>query len=78
MVKSKIHAAKGLWESLLAKAQEWWPDAEVDRTDGLKWVWPDRWIHLRPSNTEPIIRILAEAVEPGGADSLVTELKGRI
>lgn len=78
MVKSKIQATAGLWESLLAKAQEWWPDAEVDRTDGLKWVWPDRWIHLRPSNTEPIIRILAEAVEPGAADSLVSDLKGRI
>ncbi|MCA9438914.1 MAG: phosphoglucosamine mutase, partial [Candidatus Omnitrophica bacterium] len=61
MVKAKIPATDGLWESLESKAGDWWPDAEVNRLDGLKWIWPDKWIHLRPSNTEPIIRILAEA-----------------
>ena len=35
--------------------------AEVDRCDGVKLVWPDRWLHVRPSNTEPVVRIIAEA-----------------
>lgn len=78
MVKTKIPATTGLWESLQTKAGEWWPDAEVNRLDGLKWIWPNRWIHLRPSNTEPIIRILAEAPTQAEGKKLVEELKGKI
>lgn len=33
----------------------------VNTEDGIKFIWKDRWVHLRPSNTEPIIRIYAEA-----------------
>jgi len=78
MIKSKIPATDGLWESLQTKAGDWWPDAEVNRLDGLKWIWPDRWIHLRPSNTEPIIRILAEATDSTTANGLVEELRKKI
>ncbi len=78
MVKTKIPATPGLWETLEAKAGEWWPDAEVNRLDGLKWIWADRWIHLRPSNTEPIIRILAEAPSEMEGKRLVEELRGRM
>jgi len=35
---------------------------EIDQQDGIKFIWQDRWVHLRPSNTEPIIRIYAEAL----------------
>jgi phosphomannomutase len=34
---------------------------KTDNQDGIKFIWSDRWVHLRPSNTEPIIRIYAEA-----------------
>lgn len=44
---------------------------EIDRTDGLKVIWPDRWIQARPSNTEPIIRITAEAPTDADARALV-------
>jgi len=40
---------------LLATAEK------IDEQDGIKFIWSDRWVHLRPSNTEPIIRIYAEA-----------------
>jgi len=43
------------------------PDAVVDTQDGLRLAWPDRWLHVRPSGTEPIIRLIAEA--PSGADA---------
>ena len=39
----------------------------VDLKDGVRLDWPDRWVHVRPSNTEPILRIVAEA--PTGADA---------
>jgi phosphomannomutase len=44
-----------------------WPEARVDRLDGLRLDWEDRWLHVRPSNTEPIVRVIAEA--PGAEDA---------
>jgi phosphomannomutase len=41
--------------------EESYPGAGIDRSDGVKLAFPDRWIHVRPSNTEPFVRIAAEA-----------------
>jgi phosphomannomutase len=46
-------------------------DAEADERDGLRLSWPDRWLHVRPSGTEPILRLIAEAPTPAEADALV-------
>ena len=45
--------------------------AAVDRQDGLRLAWPDRWLHVRPSGTEPIVRLIAEAPEAGAAEELI-------
>ncbi|MCC7406989.1 MAG: hypothetical protein IT442_02895, partial [Phycisphaeraceae bacterium] len=37
--------------------------------------WPDRWVHVRPSNTEPIIRLIAEAKEPKAAQDLLNQVR---
>ena len=37
-----------------------YPDGRIDRTDGLRVTWPDRWFHVRVSHTEPIIRVICE------------------
>lgn len=47
-------------------------DAETDERDGLRLAWPDRWLHVRPSGTEPIVRLIAEAPTPAEADALVS------
>jgi len=44
---------------------------KVTTTDGLKLDFSDAWVHLRRSNTEPILRIIAEAQEKKRADELV-------
>ena len=36
-------------------------DARADRLDGLRLDWPGRWLLVRASNTEPIVRVIAEA-----------------
>ncbi|HRP07797.1 MAG TPA: hypothetical protein PLL69_04855, partial [Gemmatimonadales bacterium] len=46
-------------------------DAEQDHSDGLRLGWPDRWLHVRPSGTEPIIRLIAEAPTVAEAEELV-------
>jgi phosphomannomutase len=53
--------------------------AELVGSDGLKLVWPDRWVHLRASGTEPVSRIIAEApseTEAGELARLVREAVG--
>jgi phosphomannomutase len=46
-------------------------DASVDERDGLRLAWSDRWLHVRPSGTEPIVRLIAEAPTQADAEALV-------
>ena len=46
-------------------------DAEADERDGLRLAWPDRWLHVRASGTEPILRLIAEAPTKAEAETLV-------
>jgi len=46
------------------------PEAQIDRRDGLRLQWPDRWLLLRASNTEPIVRAIAEAPTAAEAQAL--------
>ena len=48
---------------------------EINKDDGIKFIWPNKWIHIRKSNTEPIIRIFAEAPTKDEVDELVNTLK---
>jgi phosphomannomutase len=50
--------------------QKHFADATADRLDGLRLDWPDRWLIIRGSNTEPIVRVIAEAPASSEAESL--------
>ena len=50
-------------------------DGEQDRTDGLTVSWPDRWFNLRPSNTEPVLRLNVEGPDEGAVEALVAAVK---
>jgi phosphomannomutase len=52
------------------------PEATRDRTDGLKLKLPEGWIHVRASNTEPLLRVAVEARSAQGADSLLAATLG--
>jgi phosphomannomutase len=52
------------------------PDAGADTRDGLRLAWADRWVHARPSGTEPIVRFIAEAPTRAGAEALVEACRG--
>ena len=49
------------------------PDATADTQDGLRLAWSDRWLHVRPSGTEPIVRLIAEAPTSAFAERLIEE-----
>ena len=50
-------------------------DVAFNDHDGLKILWKDKWVHIRKSNTEPIIRIISEAKNFEIAESLVNSIK---
>jgi phosphomannomutase len=56
---------------LYQRLQRRFPDAEPDERDGLRLSWRDRWLHVRPSGTEPIVRFIAEAPTAADADALI-------
>ncbi len=61
IVKTKIELPPEKVESALALLEQHFDDAHADRLDGLRLDWPDSWLLVRPSNTEPIVRAIAEA-----------------
>lgn len=59
---------------IMQKMAAKYSDYEVNTIDGVKIDFPDGWVHLRPSNTEPIIRIYAEAQTEEHAASLANQI----
>lgn len=51
------------------------PDAATDVRDGLRLAWADRWLHVRPSGTEPIVRLIAEAPTREEAEGLIARAR---
>jgi phosphomannomutase len=76
MVKTKFDLAPGSppVSSLFEKIADSHPDARCDRRDGLRLDWPDGWVHVRASNTEPIVRVIAEARDAARARELAESL----
>ncbi len=74
IVKAKVARGPAL-EPVYAALRRRFADAQRDTQDGLRLAWRDRWLHVRPSNTEPIIRLIAEAPSSAGAQELVDEAR---
>ncbi len=72
IVKAKVPRGPAL-EPVYAALRRRYADATADAQDGLRLAWGDRWLHVRPSNTEPIIRLIAEAPTRAEAERLVDE-----
>ncbi|MBC8312404.1 MAG: phosphoglucosamine mutase [Candidatus Marinimicrobia bacterium] len=75
MVKDKIELGDINPNKALYIISETFKDCEHNTMDGLKLIWDNSWAHIRKSNTEPIIRIYAEATSVKAAKELVTNIK---
>jgi phosphomannomutase len=76
IVKAKVERGTRTPESMGAvytALRDRFPDAGADMQDGLRLAWSDRWLHVRPSGTEPIIRFIAEAPSRADAERLIDE-----
>ncbi len=71
IVKDKLPRPKASLDAVYAALRAAFPDAAADTQDGLRLAWADRWVHVRPSGTEPIVRVIAEAPDEAGARELV-------
>lgn len=75
IVKDKLDRPDGTLDAVYELLRAAFPDAEVDQQDGLRLSWPDRWVHIRPSGTEPIVRVIAEAPTDDDARKLITRCR---
>lgn len=73
IVKTKVTLPPDRVAAGLDALQRHFADASTDRLDGLRLDWPGRWLLVRASNTEPIVRIIAEAPEVAAAKRLCDE-----
>src|SRR5262245_49892732 len=76
IVKDKYEVPRDRLPKLEQNLVARYTDAKVNRVDGLRLDWEDRWLHVRPSNTEPIVRVIAEAPRQADAEQLCREVGG--
>ena len=71
MAKQKVELTPDIdTDAILKKMKEKFSDQQVTDIDGVKIDFPDKWVHLRKSNTEPIIRVYSEAYSPEEAEEI--------
>ena len=71
IVKDKLDRPDASLTTVYEALRGAFPDASADSQDGLRLAWSDRWVHVRPSGTEPIVRVIAEAPTASEAKDLV-------
>jgi phosphomannomutase len=80
IVKEKVSFPREALEDAYRELAEGMEPGETDRSDGLRMAWPKRraWLHVRPSGTEPVVRLIAEAPDAGDARELVRTAARRL
>jgi len=76
IVKSKAPLAKEKLPAVFDALESHYSAAASNRQDGLRLDFDDRWLLVRASNTEPIVRVIAEAPDRAAAEALVSEATG--
>jgi len=73
IVKDKVTCRRDQVAATCAALKQHYRDATPQEGDGLRLDWPDRWVQMRASNTEPIARVIAEAPNADEARQLCSE-----
>ena len=71
IIKDKLDRPAAPLDAVYVALRAAFPEATADTQDGLRLGWPDRWVHVRPSGTEPIVRVIAEGPTVEAARALV-------
>ena len=73
IVKDKLDRPAAPLDTVYQALRKVFADADADLQDGLRLTWSDRWVHVRPSGTEPIVRVIAEAPTEDAARELIRQ-----
>lgn len=76
IVKDKLDRPDAPLDAVYTALVEGFTGAVADRQDGLRLTWDDAWLHVRPSGTEPIVRVIAEAPTEARARELIAGARG--
>ena len=74
MSKDKFAADKSQAQQILNSAKEAFADAGLNTADGCRFDFDDGWLHLRTSNTEPVMRIIVEAKDKSAAQKYIDKV----
>ena len=75
IVKTKFECRREDADRAVAALRKHFASEKIDSQDGIRIDWPDSWVHARPSNTEPIMRIIAEAPDRPAADGRIAAVR---
>ena len=74
MLKTKFACQHDRAAKILQAVAQTFSDQRLDRSDGLRIDWPGGWVQVRISNTEPIMRVFAEATDKPTAEELIERI----
>ncbi|HET6246445.1 MAG TPA: phosphoglucosamine mutase [Tepidisphaeraceae bacterium] len=75
IVKTKFECRREDADRAVEALKKEFAHEKVDTQDGIRIDWPTAWVHARPSNTEPIMRIIAEAPDRATADEKIAKVQ---
>jgi phosphomannomutase len=74
MHKTKVDCSRDVAMEIVGQLVAEHTGDDVDTTDGVRVTWPDSWLHVRPSGTEPAMRVIAEAPTAEKAEALCEDV----
>jgi len=75
IVKTKFECRREDAQRAVEALKKTFASERVDTQDGIRIDWPNAWVHARPSNTEPIMRIIAEATDAATAQKAIAQVQ---
>lgn len=77
-VKRKINCSRDNYSPLMEKLGREFPSGNLTLEDGIRVDWKDSWAHIRPSGTEPVVRVITEATSKRKALQLNRQIKSLV
>src|SRR5439155_9953827 len=75
IIKTKFECRREDAERAVEALKKEFANEKIDTQDGIRIDWPNAWVHARPSNTEPIMRIIAEAPDRESAEKSISRVR---
>ena len=75
MLKATAPCDRSAVAASLQRLREAFAEQRLNTADGVRIDWPEGWVHVRASNTEPIMRIIAEAADEPSAAALIQRVR---